>query len=345
LLSLACSAAKPAPSAAAPVASIAALQPTAAPAPGPAAAPLPQTPGSDADAGGVVHWKGSRVSLWAPKAMRRPTRLQYLRQDDPLIVVAVAELTARDPAETKSMLAGAARGAAVSDEKPVKRGNAQGFSGQAAPDITGLSRRVVALADGPAVTVVIVQYQAAAASVADKISESVTLDGSQSLDPLALNGIKIGDDAGFSVSDAASHPVTFFEKGKPTPLRPGEPLFELLSVPYPKPDTSDRELGALLGVTLGHYAPDMSKANLNSFEISHGPAFVMSVPGKADGVAVGLYAFIVRRPDTAFIGFGHVRPLAMKDVAPRFERLVKSIELDDSVFSPGIASETVKKSQ
>ncbi|HYQ15391.1 MAG TPA: hypothetical protein VEQ58_06535 [Polyangiaceae bacterium] len=326
-LTLSCAPAKTAPPVAPPVAANSA-QPSvaaAAPTPAPVAAPT-------SEPGAIVRWKGSRVSLWAPKSMYRQTRLQYLRQDEPLVVVAVAELTAETPAQTREMLAGAQQGAGVVQPEPVKRGNAQGFHGRAETDANGLERRVLGLADGLATAVIVVQYKAAADALVTKILESVTLDANAPLDPLALNGISVGDDAGFAVSDGSSHPVMFFEKGKKPPIPAGDPSFVLMSLPYPKTQVTDAELGAMLGVTLAHYAPNMDKANMNSFEVAHQPAFVMAVPGALDGKAIGLYAFISRRPDTAFVGFGHVRPSAMKDVAPRFERLVKSIQLDDSIF-------------
>ncbi|HYP91038.1 MAG TPA: hypothetical protein VEQ59_22890 [Polyangiaceae bacterium] len=329
-LALSCTPAKTAPVAVAPLA-VPSAPPAigAAPATAPSAAPVVASP---AEPGGLVRWKGSRVSLWAPQTMYRQTRLQYLRQDDPLVVVAVAELTAQTPDESRQMLAGAQRGAGIAQPEAVRHGNAQGFTGRAEPEANGLDRRVLGLADGLAAAVIIVQHAAAAAPQVTKILESVTLDANAPLDPLALNGITVGDHAGFAVSDGASHPVMFFEKGKKPPIADGEPSFMLMSLPYPKPEVADRELGAMLGLTLAHYAPKMDKANMNSFDVARQPAFVMAVPGTFENKPVGLYAFISRRADTAFVGVGRVRASAMKDAGPRFERLVKSIQLDDSIF-------------
>lgn len=308
------------------------------PAPAPAAAPVV----SKSDAGRTVHWQGSRVSLWAPNSMNRPTRLQYLRQDEPLVVVALAEMTADNEPAIAQMLAGAKRGAGVTGEMPVTRGTARGFVGQGTPDDTGLARRVLALSDGLAAAIVIAQYAEAAAPLVEKILESVKLDGRAELDPLALSGISIGDDAGFAVSNATSHPVMLFEKGRRPPLDPGEPSFVLISLPYPRPNTPDEELGNMLGVMLAKFEPFMPAAKTDEFPIAGRPGFVISLPGKNGQTPIGLYGFVARSPDVAFAGFGHVRVKGMNQVAPRFERLVRSIKLDDSIVTAPVAGSSVK---
>jgi hypothetical protein len=332
-LNLSCAAKAPPPAVtqAPPAAASGASAPTAS-LPADEPAKVGQAPA--ADAGRVVHWKGSRVSLWAPNAMQRPTRLQYLRQESPLVVVAVAEMTADNEAATKQILSGAKQGAELKQETPAAHGSARGFTGKSEPDPSGMARQILALADGPAVTIVIAQYQASAAPLVTRILDSVVLDGKAELDPLALNGISIGDDAGFAVSNGFSQPVMFADKGRKPPIGPGEPSFVLMSLPYVKPDTSDRELGIMLGTTLAKYQPDMSRASMDSFAIDGREAFIIAAPGMYESTAVGVYGFILRRPDLAFAGFGHVRAVAMKQVGPRFERLVKSIRLDDSIISP-----------
>jgi hypothetical protein len=264
--------------------------------------------------------------------MRRPSRLQYLRQDEPLVVIAVAEMTAEDLASTQQMLAGARDGAGVVEQRPVEHGKSQGFLGRGAPDGSGLSREVLGLADGLSAVIIVAQYQPAAAPLVAKILDSVTLDPSAELDPLALNGIQLGDDAGFVVDRSSSHPVLLYERGKKLPLKPGEPSFMLLSLPYPKSEISDQELGQLLGLTLAKFRPFMPSAKMDAFPIAGRQAFVMSVPAFSDKIPVGLYAFVVRCPDVAFAGFGHVELSAMNRVAPRFERLVKSLTLDDALI-------------
>jgi hypothetical protein len=325
-----CSSAKPAPVApsAAPAASVATKPPAAVVAPPGSAAPVVEV-----DAGRIVHWAGSRVSLWTPAAMRRPTRLPYLRQEDPLVLIGLAEMSADDAAGLQQMMAGAKHGAELSEEAPAKHGSAQGFIGRAAPDASGLSRQVLGLADGLAAVIIVAQYQAPAAPLVTKILDSVTLDSTVVLDPLAVNGIRIADDAGFAVSNSSSHPVLLLDKGKKPPLRPEDSLLTLLSLPYPKPGTSDEELGQMLGLILARYQPFMPAAKMDSFAIAGRPGFVISAPAKNDGRPIGLYGFVARCPDVAFAGFGHTPVGSMNRVAPRFERLVKSITLDDTIFS------------
>src|SRR5258705_4395789 len=116
-----------------------------------AAAPPQATADAVAVESGKTRLSGSRVSLWTPKEMRRPSRLAYLRMDEPLVVLAITELTGRDAAATKLMLDGAKDGAKLSDEKPVTHGAASGFIGHGTSDETGLRRQILGLAAGPAV--------------------------------------------------------------------------------------------------------------------------------------------------------------------------------------------------
>jgi hypothetical protein len=280
----------------------------------------------------VMRMAGSRVSLWVPPEMRRPTRLAFVKMDEPLALIAIAEMTSPDGSPT-DMLAGAKQGAELVDEQPAERGKAKGFIGNGKSE-TGLERRVLALGDGAAIAVIVAQYQKEAAPIVERILDSVQLDGAAALDPLALSGISISDRAGFAVWNTASQPIMLVDEGARPPLSESTASFALMSMPYPKPEISNEELGQMLGSVIGKKNPNMEKAKMDAFPIAGSEAFVVAVPGEKDGKPVGIYAFITRRPDSAFLGFGDVGLAQFETALPRFERLAKSIQLDDSIFSP-----------
>lgn len=282
----------------------------------------------------VTHWSGSRVSLWVPKEMRRPTRLAFFKMDDPVAVIAIAEMTAPGGAPVTEMLEGARSGSELTDEQPVTRGNAKGFIGKAKSDETGRTRQLLGLGEGSAAAVIVAQYDERAAPVVQRILDSVELDAKAKLDPLALHGVGIGDMAGFETWDAASQPIILADQGARPPIAAGVATFAFMSMPYPKPEISDDELGQMLGSVVGKLQPDMAKAKMDTFKISGTDAFVVAVPGQKDGKPVGVYAFILRRPDSAFLGWGDVALSEFEKTLPRYERLVKSVRLDDTIFTP-----------
>ena len=89
----------------------------------------------------------------------------------------------------------------------------------------------------------------------------------------------------------------------------------------------------MLGSVVGKMQPDMDKAKMDSYEIAGTQAFVIAAPGVKDGKPIGIYAFILRRPDSAFLGFGDVSLPDFEKTLPRYERLAKSIRLDDSIIA------------
>jgi hypothetical protein len=320
-----CSGAAPAPKAAStpPAApSVVAVPPAPAPASAPAPAPGPDVP---------VHWRGSRVTLAAPPAMQRPTRIPYLFLEEPRIVIAITEMSDA-PERIDQLLEGTRRGAELVDEQPITRGSASGYLGHVKPQ-HGLARQVLVLRDGGAAALLMAQYAETAEPTVARVLASVQLDAKLPLEPLAVSGITLGDDAGFEALDVTSAPILLTDKGKRPPLA-GVPTMALMSVQYPKPDITDEELGQLLGTFVVSKNPDMSKSQELGFELSGKPAFGVVAPAtEPGGKQVVLFAFITRRPDSAFLGWGTAPLSAKAKAVPRFERLVKSLELDDAILA------------
>ena len=326
LLVSACGGSPPAPARAA----AATVTTSPAPVPSPAvSAPVPPTKPAAPD-GKVTELPGSRVSLWLPSGMQRPTRLPFLKLAEPLLVVSFGEFT-RDPASTDTFLAGAKDGAKMGESRPVSRGQAHGFLGHVAADETGLERQILALAAGGAVAMINLHYAKEAEPLVSKIVESVELDAEKPLDALALSGIQLGDRAGFEPSSAAAPPLLLTEPGVKPPLN-GAPSLALMSVVYPKPNLSDNELGEMLGASLGHYQPDMRAAHEEELKIGTCPAYSFDAPGKDQGAPVIVYGFIARCPDSALLGLATARLAQAKAVLPRFQRVVRSLQLDDSIL-------------
>jgi hypothetical protein len=62
--------------------------------------------------------------------------------------------------------------------------------------------------------------------------------------------------------------------------------------------------------------------------------FEIVAPGQKDGAVIDVYAFMVRGNDSAFAGFGHVGKKQSAETVKRLSKLVRSVELDDSILGP-----------
>lgn len=277
---------------------------------------------------------GSRLSLWLPEGMYRPTRLMALRLDDPMLIVVVTEGTANGPEGARGFLVGMQESAKLLSSSPLERGQAKGFLGEAPSNIEGMTRRMMGLVAGNATAGVVVQYVPEGQALAERILGSVQLDGAAKLDPLALSGVKVGDLAGFEVHPAISQPITFFEAGVKPPLAPDAAALALMVLPYPKADVSDDELGQMLGSTLGNLNPKMDQLKPIELQIDGKPTFAFSAPGERDGAAIVVFAFITRYQDSALAGFAHVGAAKADAVLPRMQQLARSIQLDPGTVGP-----------
>ncbi len=330
--STACGGSTPAPTAA-PVASVsaspaasssAAPQPVE-PKPGPAHVALPSE-------GNDLRLKGSRVQVWLPSGMQRPTRLPAFRLREPLMAVSFAEFTL-EPAGSEKFLSGAEEGAELTDSHPYTKGKLHGFVGHTKIEDPGMRQQVLGIANGNAAAIVTVQYAEVAEPLAAKILDSVLLFEDDALDALALSGISVGDKANLEVSNRVSTPILFTEPGVKPPLN-GAAALVILSVPYPKPNLTDQELGEMLGGSVGRYAPNMEKAKEEELKVGSCPAYSLTAPGLDQGKPILLYGLIARCPDSALLVTGTLRSGDEKKLLPRFQKVVRSLTLDDSIFAP-----------
>lgn len=318
-------AAAPAPAASAPPAASAAAQaPAAEPKPEPAPAPALPTEGSD------TRLNGSRIQVWLPAGMQRPTRMPAFRLPEPRLAVSFAEFTL-DPASSEKFLAGAKDGAELTDGHPYVKGKLHGFVGHAKVEEPGMRQQVLGIANGNAAAIVTLQYAEVAEPLAAKILDSVLLFEDGALDALALSGVSVADKAGLEASTRVSTPILFTEPGVKPPLN-GAPALVILSVPYPKPQLTDEELGQMLGGSVGRYAPDMQKAKEEELKIGSCPAYSLTAPALEQGKPILLYALIARCPDSALLVTGTMRHADEKKLLPRFQKIVRSLKLDDSIF-------------
>lgn len=277
---------------------------------------------------------GSRVSLWLPEGMYRPTRLMALRLDDPSLIVVLTEGTAGGPEGARGFLAGMQESASLVSSTQLERGEAKGFVGEAPSNVEGMTRKMMGLTAGTATAGVVVQYAPEGQVLAERILGSVQLDGGAKLDPLALSGIKVGELAGFEVHPGISQPITFFEAGVTPPLAPEAAAIALMVLPYPKAEVSDEDLGQMLGSVLGNLNPKMDKLKPAELQVDGKPTFAFVAPGERDGAAIVVLAFITRYEDSALAGFAHVGAAKADTVLPRIQQLVKSIQLDPATVGP-----------
>lgn len=288
-----------------------------------ASAPLP-TEGSE------TRINGSRVQLWLPVGMERRTRMPAFVLRDPRIVVSFTEFTL-DPGGSEQFLEGAKEGAELKDSQPVMRGKLHGFVGHTAVDESGTRQQISGVALGKAAVVITVRYPEAAESLVGKMLDSVVLHEEEALDPFALSGMSAGDTAGLEVSNRVSTPILFTERGVKPPLK-GAPSLAILSVPYPKPNLSDDELGQMLGGALVRYQPDTNKVKEGELTIGTCPAYTLTTTGQDQGKAVVVFGMIARCPDSAILGIGTLPVAAEKKMLPRFDKIIHSLKLDNSVF-------------
>jgi hypothetical protein len=162
--------------------------------------------------------------------------------------------------------------------------------------------------------------------------DSVKLNEADALDAIALSGISAGDKAGLEVSSRVSTPVLFTEPGVKPPLN-GAPSLAILSVPYPKPDMTDEELGQMLGGALVRYQPDATKVKEAELKIGPCPAYTLIAPGQDQSKPIIVYGMIARCPDSALLGIGTLPAAAEKKMLPRFDKIVRSLSLDNSIFA------------
>lgn len=295
-----------------------------------APAPLP-TEGSE------TRIKGSRVQVWLPVGMERRTRMPAFVLREHHMVISFTEFTLDAGADAK-FLDGAKDGAELKDSQPVTRGRLHGFVGHTAVEEPGTRQQIMGVAAGNAAVVVTVRYPDAAESLVAKVLDSVELNEADALDAVALSGISAGDKAGLEVSNRVSTPVLFTEPGVKPPLN-GAPSLAILSVPYPKPHLTDDELGQMLGGALGRYQPDAAKAKEAELKIGACPAYTMVAPGQDQGKPIVVYGMIARCPDAALIGIGTLPVAAEKKMLPRFEKIIHSLSLDNTIFAQVAATQ------
>lgn len=312
---------------AAPAATVAAKPVEAKPAE-PAPVTLP-TEGSD------TRLKGSRLQMWLPVGMKRPTRMPALRFPEPRLVVSSVEFTV-DPEGVEQFLKGANEGAELSDGHPYVKGKLHGFVGHAQVEDPSKRQQILGVASGNAAAIITVQYAAVAEPLANKILDSVVLFENEPLDALALYGMSVGDKAGLELSTRVSTPL-LTEPGVKPPLN-GAAGLVIMSVPYPKPNLTDEELGQLLGGSLNRYVPNMEKAKEEELKIGSCPAYSITAPGLDNGKPTVIYGVIARCPDSALLVTGTLRPSDEKKILPRFQKVVRSLSFDDSIFAPVAAT-------
>jgi hypothetical protein len=317
----------PEPAASAAPAATVAAKPEPQPA-APALVTLP-TEGSD------TRLKGSRLQMWLPAGMKRPTRMPALRFPEPRLVVSSVEFTV-DAEGVEQFLKGANEGAELSDGRPYVKGKLHGFVGHTQVEDPGKRQQILGVASGNAAAIVTVQYAAAAEPLANKILDSVVLFENEPLDALALYGMHVGDKAGLELSSRVSTPL-LTEPGIKPPLN-GAAGLVIMSVPYPKPNLTDEELGQLLGGSLNRYTPNMEKAKEEELKIGACPAYSITAPGLDQGKPTVIYGIIARCPDSALVVTGTLRPSDEKKILPRFQKVVRSLTFDDSIFAPVAAT-------
>ena len=281
---------------------------------------------------------GSRVSMWLPEGMHRPSRALTLVLDNPPLIVNWAEITTHGKVAIESgVLEGIKKGWKISESEDIKRGGATGFVGTGPGAIDGFTRRMIGLAAGESAAGIAVDFITESAEQAERIIDSAELAQNAELDPLAMYGIEIGDLAGFEVQEMANL-IMLREIGARPPLRPGAPGLSIFFHPLSKQDMSakerDRMLGGALRGALSVFNPDFDRFQSAKIEIDGKQGQLVSGPGKRNGTVLTLFGFMVPDEGSGMIGFGSADQGVAEDVLPRFERILKSLRFDDRVLGP-----------
>jgi hypothetical protein len=267
--------------------------------------------------------------------MERPIRMLLFVREEPAISIAIGESTARDEKGAVEMMQGGVEAMDelnLTERSEVSRGGASGVQGRG--EKNGLLIRSLALRHATALTTIIMQHDRAASADVDEIIESVTLNPKAELNPLRMHGLTIGDLQGLEIWPVMSHPVMLREPGTEPPFPADALTFALMVLPYAEPNPTDRDLGKALGRVVGHLRPDMERAAPSKFELGGRQGFEIVAPGQKDGAVIDVYAFMVRGNDSAFAGFGHVGKKQSAETVKRLSKLVRSVELDDSILGP-----------
>src|SRR5262245_21663768 len=177
-------------------------------------APSTRAPGSSSSVGDVpgrvVQASGSRGQVWLPDTATRPTPLFAFRNESPNLAVLISEVTAPNDRAAAEVLEGM-KDASKKFEPLTEttRGSARGFTCRG--ETNGLAVRIIGLQEGRAATSVAVAFEPNAEKLADKVMNSVELEGAAVLDPLAIHGIRIGRLEGMQVWPVMSQPILLKE--------------------------------------------------------------------------------------------------------------------------------------
>jgi hypothetical protein len=289
----------------------------------------PAKSGAEAPAEVVTKWRGSRVSMSTPPELRRLSNATELRMTRPEVALVVIEVTA---ANVEGVLGGLKKQLGVQDELPVTRGAAKGFMGAAQSEETKETNKqtsVLALAAANAGVLIVADYEADAAPIVKRVLSTVQLDATARLDPLALHGVQVGDMAGFEVSDEISTPIKFVEKGKS--MLPAA-AFELKVMPAP----SD---AAVAGLSEALFSEARASSTVSDFKkeartIAGQPAVVATFTDQQDGQPIGGYLVVAQSAGSVMIGASKAVLADHRELVPRLERLMGSLQLDPSLSAP-----------
>ena len=282
--------------------------------------------------GRVFQAPGSRVRLWLPETSYRPTRLLFFHNKVPNLAVVIGELTAANDQQIPEILTGLKQGAQdLGTITELSRGSAKGFIARGKKD--GLDLAFVSLQDGRALTTVAVGGDPAAKALADRIVESIELDGATALDPLAIHGVRIGRFEGMEVWPDMSQPISLREPGVKPPFPPDKASLSFVISPIEtsNPNPTDEDLQHLLGGLINGLKPDMEQAKSREIGVNGRSAAELVVPGENNGHPVVVYGFVTRQDESLFAGFGHVGKARANGFIPKFGKIVESISLDEVV--------------
>ena len=269
---------------------------------------------------------GSRVSLTLPPGAERFSRAYAFRRLDPLIAIVVTETTAPSGHESE-MLRGIAVGAKEFGElEEAMRGDTRELRAQGTVNENPASMLVLAR-DGAIATIMVV-YVPETRPEAEAVLESVRLNATAALDPLAIHALSLTPRGPLEVLDTLHQPIMLGNPSRSTPGPLTEPVAFISVVPHNEGnDISDEALGGLLGSAIGDLGPDMQSAKVGNLDLNGSPATEFVAAGMKDGQPIAIYAYIVRDGGAVLISVGYVAQSVADAKMPDVVETLRSLEL------------------
>ncbi|GAB5546684.1 MAG: hypothetical protein SangKO_064440 [Sandaracinaceae bacterium] len=279
---------------------------------------------------------GSRLRLTLPASMRRVRHT--LRYEDAALGVAVqvSDATVTPGNEAEIVEADLARLRAADPEvraRPITWGS--GIEGVEVDGRMGHARlRILTLWRDGALARVLVRHPARERRVVARILDSVQLDPSAELDPVAVLGIRMSVPAELSTLLVSNEELVLRTAARAVPFPSGDASIDVVYAPFvgARPESSEAR-GRLLGARFSGL-PIEGTPQATQLSGSALPGYQIAMSATVEGTPLLLYGAYLETEGGAFLLRASVDASQAERWAPRFEAMARSLRPRAPVHNP-----------